>query len=190
VGRRGRPWPARPLDLLGTGAPELRPRRREEKPHPAARRVRSGMPYAGGGPPSVRPPGPGPVRLRRDAGRSGCPPPAPDLDGSRGLGRRHPDRRARREGPAGGREVRSGLPVPRRPDGGAALPGHRPRAPPWRRAPARLRLSLLRRLGLLAARRGRPGVFRDVVIDGTHLLGLFLRLLGLDEFHVFLFPEP
>src|SRR3989440_9957655 len=43
-----------------------------------------------------------------------------------------------------------------RPDGSAALPGHRPRAPPRRRAPARLRLSLLRRLGLLAARRGRP----------------------------------
>src|SRR3989440_4714453 len=189
MGRRGRPWPVRPLDLLGTGAPELRPRRREENPHPAARRVRSGMPHAGGGPPSVRPPGPGPVRLRRDAGRSGCPPPAPDLDGPRGLGRRHPDRRARREGLAGGREVRSGLPVPRRPDGSAALPGHRPRAPPRRRAPARLRLSLLRRLGLLAARRGRPRVFRDVVVNGAHLLGLFLRLLGLDEFHDSLFPE-
>src|SRR5438034_1216528 len=187
--RRGRPRPVRPLDLAGTGPSELRPGRRKEEPHPAARRARSGVPHAGGGPPSVRPGGTGPVRGRPDAGGSGCPPPSSDLDGPRGLGRRHPHGRAWREGPAGGREVRSGLPVPRRPDGGAALPSHRPRAPPRRRAPARLQLSLLRRLGLLAARRGRPRVFRDVVVDGAHLLGLFLRLLGLDEFHDSLFSE-
>src|SRR5438874_2006300 len=139
--------------------------------------------------PSVRASGPGPLRVRPAPRRGRRPASAPHLDGPRRLRRGHPRGRDRREGPPDPRKLRPGVPVPRRPDGPAAFPGHRPDAPLRRRLAARVRLSLLRLLGLLAAGRGRPGVLRDVVVDRAHLLGLFLRLLGLDKLHDSLFSE-
>src|SRR5947207_2026432 len=186
---RGRHRGRRPLDLLRTRTAERGSRYREEEPGRAAQGPGARGPDAGRRRPSVRASGPGPLRVRPKPRRSRRPAPAPHLDHPRRLGRGHPHGRDRREGPPDPRKLRPGVPVPRRPDGPAAFPGHRPDAPLRRRLAARVRLSLLRLLGLLAAGRGRPGVLRDVVVDRAPLLGLFLRLLGLDELHDSLFSE-
>src|SRR5438093_1250839 len=186
---RGRHRGLRPLDLLRTGTAQRRSRYREEEPGRAAQGTGARGPDTGRRRPSVRASGPGPLRLGPDPRRSRRPAPSPHLDRPRRLRRSHPHGRDRREGPSDPRKLRPGIPIPRRPDGAAAFPGNGPDAPLRRRLATRVRLNLLRLLGLLAAGRGRPGVLRDVVVDRAHLLGLFLRLLGLDEFHNSLFPE-
>src|SRR2546428_1847252 len=139
---RGRARVNRPMDVVRTRTAQRGPRRREEEPGPAARGAGPHVPHAGRGRTSVRPTRARAVRVRPQPGRSREAASAPHLDRlGRFGGQRLPDGRTRGEGVAGDREVRPGLPLPGWPDGPPALIGHRPRAPPRRRPPARLRLN-------------------------------------------------
>src|SRR3989442_13662475 len=139
---RGRTRLNRPMDVVRTRTAQRGPRRREEEPGPTARGAGPHVPHAGRGRTSVRPTRARAVRVRPQPGRSREAASAPHLDRlGRFGGQRLPDGRTRGEGVAGDREVRPGLPLPGWPDGPPALISHRPRAPPRRRPPARLRLN-------------------------------------------------